>query len=268
MLASGGSASAMAATDTSGEPNVNPAVDPTALVHYRLEAQDASNHPISVITVGQDFQLVAFVQDVRTPTANPAGLFAGFLDVSYNSSVATISSSATINYGSFFSLSPSGDLSTPGEITGAGASAASLTAPGNAEQLLWKIQAHANALGNVTFTSSFDSQDGHDTLLYGVNTPIAEGRYRLRLAECAGGQRGDSHRFDRQPYRRRRHQRHGHSLRVHRQPVQRHRVGGDGQLSNGQRHGHRRQRLHRRQRGFDLCPRRHRAIAHDPGQCR
>ena len=181
MLASSvtGSAAPMAQSlttteDTSSDPVATPLVD-TPQLNFRLEVRNLSNQPITSLTVGQDFQLAVFVQDVRTPTPTPAGVFASYLNVSYDTALASISPSATFTYDPFFSITQTGSVSTPGQIVGAGASAASFTAPGNAEQLLWTIPVHAGAVGTLNFTSSFDTIAGHDNLLYGLDDPLPQG---------------------------------------------------------------------------------------------
>jgi hypothetical protein len=147
----------------------------TTQLRYRLEALDMSDQPITVLTVGQEFQLAAFVQDVRTPTPAPAGVFAGYLNVSYDPALASISPSATFTNGSFFSIQQSGSVAIAGQIAGAGAAATSFKAPGNAEQLLWTVPVQAAAVGSLIFTSSFDAIAGHDNLLYGLDDPIPQG---------------------------------------------------------------------------------------------
>ena len=142
-----------------------------------------------------------FVHDLRNPPAAHGGVFAGFANVAYNNaanpsdtSLVTIPpTETTVNHGDpsdpapdnqltihgvsqpgFFTLTPSGDLSTAGEIIGAGAAATSSTAPGvnpdfnaNIPSIhLWTVTMHAAQAGVEQFTSSFDSALGHDTLLY------------------------------------------------------------------------------------------------------
>jgi len=152
------------------EPIVTPLVD-SPLMEYRLEAQDMSGNPITSINAGQDFQLVTFVHDLRTPVPSFAGVFAGYTNVSYDSSLVSTTTSS-LTFGSFYTLTPSGNLSVPGTITGGGAAATSASPPGAAEKELWRTTFHANSVGTFSFNSSFDATAGHETLLYGNDNNI------------------------------------------------------------------------------------------------
>ena len=67
------------------------------LVGYRFEAEDLNGNLLAnnTITVGQDFQLAAFVRDVRSPQAPHPGVFAGFVNVAYGP-LATIPAGAVV----------------------------------------------------------------------------------------------------------------------------------------------------------------------------
>ena len=150
-------------------------LDANSLVEFHLVAEDASNAPITNLTAGEDFQLVMFVKDLRPDTSTPttAGVFSAYANVSYDTSIVAPASGATITYGSFFGIVQSGSLATAGQIIDAGASGSSLTPPGSAEQMLWKVPFHVNAsAGSVTFTPSFNNVAGHDTTLYLLNTAV------------------------------------------------------------------------------------------------
>jgi hypothetical protein len=149
------------------------------LARIRFEATDLANNPISSIDVGEDFRLRALVKDLRGPLA-ANGVFAAFLygdyDESLVSTIATPGPGADpgIVFDSFFTIVRSGELSTPGEITAAGAASGSLTAPGLAEQFLFHVQFQADSAGLATFTPSFDDTLGHDVVLYLIDNPISE----------------------------------------------------------------------------------------------
>jgi hypothetical protein len=167
------------------------APNPNAIVEYRLEAEDLNGNPISTIMAGQNFQLAVFVHDLRNPPATHGGVFAGFTNVAYDPLATIPAGETTVNHDplmihgvskpGFFTLVPSGDLSTPGQILGAGASGTSLVAPGASEQPLWTLTMHAASAGVEHFTSSFDTsslpppdgtKSGHDTLLYDLNPSV------------------------------------------------------------------------------------------------
>ncbi len=113
------------------------------------------------------------MQDVRTPDPQFPGVFSAYLNVSYDSVLATIPQPATFSFDTFFGVARTFDVSSPGFISGAGASATSLSAPGNSPQNLWTVLVHASSAGVVSFTPSYDSTAGHDVLLYGRDEVLA-----------------------------------------------------------------------------------------------
>ncbi len=145
------------------------------LVEISLEATNLSGTPITSIPAGASFHLEAIVQDIRNPPAQSGGVFAGYLNVTYDPALVTIAPTATITYGPFFTppLVPSGNLSTPGQINDIGTASQSFAAPGNAPQLLWAIiPATATTAGIESFVPTFDSLPGHDTLIYGDDNAV------------------------------------------------------------------------------------------------
>ncbi len=174
-LAAGGSAAPVKYVDVTGDNMVTPldalrivnalAVDDQAQI--KLVATDQLGTPITEIPVGSTFQLRAIVQDVRNPPDQFPGVFAAYLNVSYNSSFASIPTAGAISFDPFFSLAQTGDTSVAGLIGAAGASSTSGTNPGSAPQTLWSVVVTAASPGDVTFTPSFDTSLGHDVLLYG-----------------------------------------------------------------------------------------------------
>ncbi len=159
---------------------------PTPWVQYTLEAEDLQGNSLGAdptITAGTDFKLAAFVQDIRNPADPIPGVFSAFLNVSYDTSLFSITASSHtanqpdpgITFASDFNLTPIGDLSTPGEITGAGAARSSFTAPTTPDrQLVWTIVVHANASGTATFTPSSYvdlSTNDYETALYDPDNP-------------------------------------------------------------------------------------------------
>ncbi len=67
----------------------------TQLVGYQLAITDMSGTPITAVQVGQDFELRAYAEDLRS---SPHGVFAGYMDVAYNSSFAH-AKDGTFTYG-------------------------------------------------------------------------------------------------------------------------------------------------------------------------
>ncbi|MBI3840204.1 MAG: hypothetical protein HY288_19960 [Planctomycetia bacterium] len=210
---SAGSSTTQTFTDVNGDGQVTAsdllsvinqlaAPNPNAIFEYRLEVEDTLGNPISSIAAGQDFQLAAFVHDLRTPTAPHPGVFAGFVNVAYDA-LATIPAGTAVAHSSliihgatvsgFYTLTPAGDLSTVGQILGAGGADQKQNAEDNpAEQPLWTVHMHAATPGVENFTSSFDTtslpppagtNSGHDSLLYGIDPSILADQIQFDTAQ-------------------------------------------------------------------------------------
>ena len=167
------SATSTSTDDTS--PASSSVVTPQAagdVVSFRLETEDTSNQAITSIAVDQDFQLAVFVKDVRDPAVTNAGVFSAYMNIDYTAALASISASPGLVFDSFFPVQKTGDLSTDGHIVGAGAASGSIVPPGSAEQLLFRVTVHADAVGVLSFTSSFDTIGGHDTGLYSLSAIV------------------------------------------------------------------------------------------------
>ncbi|REK09071.1 MAG: hypothetical protein DWQ37_19645 [Planctomycetota bacterium] len=141
-----------------------------ALVQATMEVTDLGGNPITSIEAGGDFLLRAIVQDVRQPTPEVSGVFAAYVNVDFDPSVALIEPGTSLDHAPFFNILKSGDLSVPGQITAAGGAGVSLNAPGSDPQLLWSVMIHAEAPGTTTFTPSYFSAPGEEWLLYGLDS--------------------------------------------------------------------------------------------------
>jgi hypothetical protein len=142
------------------------------LLQIHTFATDLAGLQISSIAAGSTFKIATVVQDVRSPVSVHAGVFAAYANVTYLPSLVSVAPAATVNFDPFFSVARFSNLSTPGSIGGIGAASGSLTAPGNTPQPIWNVLATAVAGGVETFTPSFDSAVGDDSLLYGVDVAI------------------------------------------------------------------------------------------------
>lgn len=167
-------------TTTGDEPPVSPLVG-TELARFRLEAQDMNDVAIPVgtqIDVGTDFQLVAWVNDIRDPAATFPGVWAAFMNITYSSALVSITATPNvpdpndpgdnadlgIEWGDYFD---SGlrfeNLGTAGQITEIGSASLASVQSGPGEELLFKITVHASAVGTVVFDPSFDSNVDHES---------------------------------------------------------------------------------------------------------
>ncbi|MEZ6117288.1 MAG: Ig-like domain-containing protein [Pirellulaceae bacterium] len=140
-----------------------------SLVNIRLEPANTDGVPISKIGPGGEFLLNVYVQDVSGRASDVSGVFAGFMDVTYASSL--VSTNGSISYGSSYPNTQSGTM-TAGMIDEVGASDG-LNPLGNTELLLFSVPFVANNTGTVTFASDpAENLPAHDILLFGFNSPI------------------------------------------------------------------------------------------------
>ena len=143
-------------------------------VTIRLVATDADSNPITRASLGSEFLLQAYVQDLREEAS---GVHAAFLDVNYSSVLAD--PIGTISYGDDYPNARSGNID-PGAFDEIGAIAALDRLDGN-ERLLFSVPMEATAEGTVNFIGSpADFMPAHDILLFDVNTPIPTSRVEYR----------------------------------------------------------------------------------------
>jgi len=123
------------------------AVDP--LVVIRLEATDLGGNPITTALVGESFLLRAFVKDPNA-TASTGGVFAAYLDVTYESTLATVDGS--LSFGANFPNVRLGNTATAGLVDEVGATIGG-SPLGSGEFLLFSLPFIASAEGTVTFAA-------------------------------------------------------------------------------------------------------------------
>lgn len=146
---------------------------PAPQMEYRLQVADDSGTPITSIPVNQDFELEVFVTDLRQ-NVSPTGVFAAYLNTSYNSTLATLDATP-ITHAAPYTNGEAGDTSTLGQINDAGGFA-SLSPTGSSEMLLETMHFTATTAGQLTFTPSLPNpatDSPHDTQLY-YNTQDSE----------------------------------------------------------------------------------------------
>ncbi len=152
-----------------------------------LQAQDSSGNVITSIAAGQTFELVAYAQDLET---NPSGLATAYLDVSYDSTLATAaqpaSGQATSTAFSFpgdYNSVESGNSTVAGQLTDVGALQSSTQFPANRNPpenpaspfIVWKIEmtAVAGANGTETFTAEPASNNSSGNFDVDTYNPVA-----------------------------------------------------------------------------------------------
>lgn len=160
--AAGRSLEATSAEITVAEPEAT-----DALLGVRLQATDLDGNALTTVNVGDTFLVSAMVQDLRE---NPEGVFAAFVDLTYDSQLAAIS--GPIRYGERFPNVREGDGTLAGVVDEVGA-VADLDPLGGGEFLLFSIPFQATVIGAVRFeTDGADLLPHHESLLSGRTTPV------------------------------------------------------------------------------------------------
>lgn len=120
----------------------------TALI--RFEFANTSGTVVNSLNVGQDFLVRTYIQDIRD---TPEGFFQAFLDVNYQSSLAS-AAGPSITPGPAFAANTSGDLNTAGVVDEAGGFDTDQLPPLQAgqEQLLFTATLQADTAGTLNLT--------------------------------------------------------------------------------------------------------------------
>ena len=141
--------------------------DISGLVRYRLEATDANGNVVSEILVGQEFDLNVYVLDLRD---DAQGVFSAYLDVTYDSTLASVV--GDFIYGSAYPDGHSGSTTTAGLIDEAGA-IDGVSPLGADEKLLWSLPLMGDSAGTLFFSGDpADILPGHETTLFGLNEAV------------------------------------------------------------------------------------------------
>lgn len=143
------------------------------LARYRLEVVDSNGDVASTVNLGDTLLLNVYVQDLRD-ASEVEGIFAGYLDIEFDSSKVLLPPDNAILYGDVFDNGQSGNADTPGLLDEAGAFVNTFGGFGGDERLLLSVAMLATDLGDVTFTGSpADDLPAHETLFFGTDDPIA-----------------------------------------------------------------------------------------------
>lgn len=148
---------------TAASTSISAAPQAGASVRVRLVATDMQGHPVEELSVGDAFQLRAYVEDLR---GAPEGVFAAYLDVEYGPG-ATVT--GPLQFSAAFVNGRTGQLDRAGQINEAGAFA-SFEPTGPGEHLLFTVNMRADAAGIQTFMpNAADVSPDHEILLYGLD---------------------------------------------------------------------------------------------------
>ena len=169
------------------------------IIRLRLSATDLAGTPIDQITVGQQFQLRGYVEDLRT-TANRFGVFAAFQDVLYSKNLVSVNTSTSssdpgfqVVYDPAFSNGKSGDIRIPGLINEIGSVQSSSNPTGLGEKLQFTITLTARNVGTANFIGDpADIKPFHDSFVFDPTTPLTPAQIRyvsdsILIVSTSGG---------------------------------------------------------------------------------
>lgn len=140
----------------------------------QLKAFNLNGQPISSITVGSQFELRGYVQDLRFPNTQ-SGVFAAYQDILYDKNLVNVQTSPSgLGFQIEFAAGPngysngkSGDIRIPGLINEVGSFQDSSSPLGTSELLQFSIRMRANTPGTARFIADpADISPFHDSLLY------------------------------------------------------------------------------------------------------
>ncbi len=144
------------------------------LVLATLGAYDATDQPISEIPLGGQFELRAYVEDLR-PDTFPSGIFSAFLQVAFDPS--RIAAMGPFEIDSFFNLIHVTQLESNSLIGGGVTS--SIQPPGLGQHLLFTLPMQATSPGVVAFDPSIAPGVENEWLLYGIDVPLTPDQIQL-----------------------------------------------------------------------------------------
>jgi hypothetical protein len=135
------------------------------VVRFRLVTADMNGNPISSIGQGLQFQVLAYVQDMRNEPGylpapglppNDRGVFSAYMDLLYDSGLASfagVTFSSDYTEGRFYEVPVAGLLDEVGAFQGTGSDNNFGDPYGPTERLLYKAVFTASALGTARFKS-------------------------------------------------------------------------------------------------------------------
>ena len=143
-------------------PGVIAQADLNDLVAIRLAVTNTAGNPITTVNVGDTFQLRGYVQSIAASADD--GVYAAFLDVTFNASLA--SPSGLIEHGTNYTNGTSGTILGGVMEEVGGLQGTTITNPA-AEHLLFQQVFTATGAGTLTFAgNSADVSPLHDTVLF------------------------------------------------------------------------------------------------------
>lgn len=141
----------------------------SSMVQIRLEAVDTAGKPVSEIDVNSRFDLLGWVEDIRTDSA--LGVFAAYADVAFDASKVQLT--GPVEPGEMYANGLDLDVTNQGLLDEVGGFSSSLAPLGEGEFLLFRAPMRATAPGTVVFfPDAADDLPFHETLVYGTATAV------------------------------------------------------------------------------------------------
>jgi hypothetical protein len=140
---------------------------PDAKVAYLVQITDLDGALLTSVAPGQQFALHIYVRDLR---AQPHGVFAGYLDVRWDSSLASVVDN--IQYSERYFNGLSGNPPLAGLMNEVGGFSGPSEARGGTYEL-FAVRMLATGAGRLVFASDpADVIPSHNTLIYAVDGPV------------------------------------------------------------------------------------------------
>jgi VCBS repeat-containing protein len=140
-------------------------------VRLRVQATDLAGNPIDEISLGQEFQIRGFVQDIRQPAGDDRGAFSVYFDVNYDpAKMAVDFDGRKIEYSDDYKSAtrPSEEITaTPGLLDDIGA-LAGLTPVGSDEFLVFIVPMVATDDGPVSISADPEDSVLREVALFGA----------------------------------------------------------------------------------------------------
>ena len=137
-------------------------------VRVRLEVVDIDGNVVDTVQVGQQFELRTYIQDIRD-IDDPTGVFAAYLDLTYDETLVSFESTADITFGDAYPNGKNAITSVAGLIDEIGAFASG-TSLGGEEQLLFSVAMEADSAGQASFgTDAADVLPAGEVLFFGLD---------------------------------------------------------------------------------------------------
>ncbi len=149
-------------------------------VDLLLEIQDLEGNPITEVNVGDEFVLVASVQDLRPVPVNRAGIYAIYMDVLYERELVAANFDAEnplgfeVVFSEDYQEVVSGDVATPGLLNEIGSIQTNDKPLGPALLEVFRVWFTAKEVGQVNFVADpADVHPLHDILYYDPPAAVA-----------------------------------------------------------------------------------------------